>query len=288
MQKFKTPKRGSIDGIIVEALAEGEKIPIIYLHGLWGTVRQLRDWMNRSNEEGHPCYSVELPGRNGSGPTTSADNISFEEMVEAVEKVLKDVGPAVLVGQGLGGLIAQAIVDQAPELVTKVVLVASEPPKGIPVRGQVFLRICRLKPCGKWFGYIRAICSGKAFEIDKKDIGGFLVKKSEVTPEIEKTFTAESGLVGWQIALGSLSLIKGIPIRDDLSLERPMLVINGEEDKAVPIGINKSIADKHGALMVSYPGSGYMMMLESGWRQPIQDILTWIEIPERKSENVFV
>ncbi|MCL2489510.1 MAG: alpha/beta hydrolase [Propionibacteriaceae bacterium] len=96
-------------------------IPGFWLGGwAWDEVAQhLRD-------AGLTPVPVTLPGLDS--PTTRRDGIRLADHVDAVLKTVRDVGaPVVLVAHSGAGMLASAVLDQVPELVSRVVYVDSGP-----------------------------------------------------------------------------------------------------------------------------------------------------------------
>jgi pyruvate dehydrogenase E2 component (dihydrolipoamide acetyltransferase) len=89
------------------ALGEGERVPIVFIHGFGG---DLNNW--QFNQEalaaGRPAYALDLPGHGGSTKDLGAGNADVETLADAVLDFMDSNGiaRAHLVGHSLGGAIA--------------------------------------------------------------------------------------------------------------------------------------------------------------------------------------
>ena len=83
-----------------------------------------------------PDYTLYAPDLRGFGDSTYDNRFdSLEELADDVIKFIEKLhlGPVYLVGWSAGGAIAQAVAGERPDLVKKLVLLASGSPKGYPV-----------------------------------------------------------------------------------------------------------------------------------------------------------
>ncbi len=257
--------------LVAEPDQKSEKKTIVCIHGLWGGAWQFENWMHYLAKNGYGAVVVNLPGRLGSGNQESPSQLSVMDYTRALQKVLHELGSSIVIGHALGGLIVQKIIEQTPNLIDRAILVASEPPRGIFIRGQVWWRMLCLYSQGQFIPYIRAVLSGNAFYARPVDIKALFLNKMDDSNHFLAKFTADSGRAAFEIALQRIS------VENCLSEKVPMLVVNGSDDKAMPPSVNRKIAKKHKAEYRVYNGSGHMLMLEHGWEKIISDILAWIE-----------
>ena len=105
--------------------------PFVLLHPL-GADRSFWNPL-QAEMEPHECVALDLPGH-GSAPALEL-SAGIEEFADAVSRQLADLPtPVCLVGLSLGGLIAQQIALERPDLVTSVVLVDTVPVYPEPMR----------------------------------------------------------------------------------------------------------------------------------------------------------
>jgi pimeloyl-ACP methyl ester carboxylesterase len=131
----------------------GEGPPVVLVHGLGGSAGNWALVGPRLAERGR-TVALDLPGHGRSGPLPRHD---LEGHIGAVRALIEhvDQGPVTLVGSSMGGLIAEMIAAEHPELVAALILVSpATPPAGlsIPPNPRIAARLAiRSAPVvGRW------------------------------------------------------------------------------------------------------------------------------------------
>jgi pimeloyl-ACP methyl ester carboxylesterase len=116
----------------------------VFLHG-WACDR--RTWAPQVADlsKSHRCISLDFRGRGESSPTPPFDTSTAAEDVAALVREL-DLGPVVLVGHSLGGLVALLVNYRYPELVVGVVM--GDPPLTAASGGGFRTTVERLRESG--------------------------------------------------------------------------------------------------------------------------------------------
>ena len=78
-------------------------------------------------ESDHRCVTVDLPGHGDSPTPSDPEPYRRDAVLDSIDQVLEDLGPAVLVGHSLGGYIGLAHVLSRPGVLRGLVLVATGP-----------------------------------------------------------------------------------------------------------------------------------------------------------------
>ncbi|WP_028217092.1 alpha/beta fold hydrolase [Paraburkholderia oxyphila] len=111
----------TVDGTAVDVSAihrDGDKAPIVFLHGFGSTKEDYADIVRYAQFDGHPFVAYDAPG---CGETVCADlsKISIPFLVETALAVLKRVAfdRFHLVGHSMGGLTALMLAHRHPERV---------------------------------------------------------------------------------------------------------------------------------------------------------------------------
>jgi pimeloyl-ACP methyl ester carboxylesterase len=103
---------------------QGEHRPIVFIHGLSG---QWQNWLENIPRfaEGRRVVAMDLPGFGLSEEPT--EKISIELYGRAVAKLCErlDLAPAVVVGNSMGGFVAAELAITHPEMVERLMLLAS-------------------------------------------------------------------------------------------------------------------------------------------------------------------
>lgn len=113
-----------IEGKLVHYEAIGRGRPVIFLHGWLGSWRY---WMSAMDDlsERYRAYALDLWG---FGDTDRRqDGYSLSAYVDLLEQFMEEMGisRAVLVGHGLGGVVAVRLAARAPERVDRLVAVST-------------------------------------------------------------------------------------------------------------------------------------------------------------------
>lgn len=191
------------------------------------------------------------------------DGFSVMDYVEQVRRIVQKIGPCILLGHSMGGLIVQKVGVLEPN-VKKVVIVTSAAPKGV---FSLAWRVAwtMIKPPWK---YLSRMKTGKSFRLTSKELRWLMMNECSPFLMPESVFRArESGLAARELASGQ------IPVEP---LKCPSLVIGGRKDRMTPFRIQRAIAKIHGSTLMKL-NCAHLPMLEGGWHEVINRIIEWIE-----------
>jgi pimeloyl-ACP methyl ester carboxylesterase len=92
---------------------------------------------------------------------------------------------------------------------------------------------------------------------------------------------ADSGRAARQAALGAY----GVPRR---SVRVPLLVVSGDEDRFIPLGIARKIARRYDAPLHVAVGHGHFLLAEPGWEEQVGVVLDWLDaLPESREPSAL-
>ena len=98
----------------------GHGEPLVLLHGL---LADARDWDDLAAESRRPCLAVDLPGFGRSDlPTRARISAYVEDVLSGLARL--DVTGFALVGHSLGGAVATAMAERAPDATSALALLA--------------------------------------------------------------------------------------------------------------------------------------------------------------------
>lgn len=147
---------GTMCRVVEAGEADSAEPPIMFVHGLGG---HADNWslVMPALSVGRRCLALDLPGFGLSSP---AKHHHLDTHVSAVVSLIRGLGTAVtLVGNSMGGLIAERVAAEHPDLVHRLVLIAPATPlpnldqiadrtvtarlatQSIPVVGELVLRV---------------------------------------------------------------------------------------------------------------------------------------------------
>jgi 3-oxoadipate enol-lactonase len=192
----------------------------------------------------------------GTGPYTIAD------MAEDVAGVIKNLnlGRTHIVGISMGGMIAQELAIRHPELLDKLVLVATTAggPTNVNAKPEVTALLMRTEDEDVEMSLRRTftLIAGE----------GYMAKHPEDLDQIIKNaFAKPMSLESYQRQLGACVVHFGQGVADRLAqITAPTLVVHGDYDPLIPYPNGEYLAEHiKGARLSTYKGVGHLVMIES-------------------------
>jgi pimeloyl-ACP methyl ester carboxylesterase len=244
------------------ARAPARRHPLLLVHGMNGGSWYLRSYLEAAAGAGWDAWAVNLRGHWGSRPVADLGRISILDYVEDVRDCLAALGPAVVLGHSMGGLVAQKIAEEGRA--RAAVFITSAPPRGIVVlRWAVLSRMWR---------HAGVIFLSRPFLPSPEDAAALIANRlpREVAERLYPQLVPESGRAARELALGSIGV-------DASRVRCPVLVVGAEHDVITPAVVQRKIATKYAATYLEAAGHAHMLMLEEGWERPFDAILAWID-----------
>lgn len=171
------------------------------------------------------------------------------------------VAEATIIAHSMGGMVATALAEQRPDLVTALALIDSAPSPGAPIRQPLIPRLVPVPVLGQLLWRLRAdkqIRAGLATAFSS-DIDIPAVVVDGVRGMTYRSFTLAPKEAGRFIAARTLP--------DRLAaLDRPVLVIFGSEDRRVRSAAAQEYQIIPGARIEMIPGVGHSPILEDPQR----------------------
>lgn len=215
----------------------------------------------QARKVGYETVTLTLRHHYGKVDERELGRTSIRDYVRDVAKVIRTIGPCVLVGHSMGGLIAQAVAAECTE-VKKAVFVTSALPLGVPVLSWRLLRLALtlLKP-----RYLWQALAGRGFQLSAGDLVALVgqgINGQDMQEYIEH-YLLESAKVAQEIVFG-ISVGK---------IECPTLLVSGSEDRLTPY-FGTRIARRHGSDELIYAGLGHLVLLS---HKANGGILSWLQ-----------
>jgi pimeloyl-ACP methyl ester carboxylesterase len=240
--------------------------PLFFIHGAGGTSRYWKNYLLFFAQAGWESYAINLRGHHPSDREEALSQVTMEDYIADVEKVLTDLNlqGCVLIGHSLGGLIAQKTASNFNS--TKaLVTIASAPPLGVALQINNDLPYPETIMNTMW-GLMNMKPIKPTFSIAEKTVLNNIVP--EERKKVFSMFVAESLVVGYQVAQGF--------VVDPKKIKCPRLIIGCHRDVIAPEPMEKSLAEFLQADYISYEQFAHLPMLEQGWEQSADDIGNWI------------
>ncbi|MCF6376661.1 lysophospholipase [Nocardioides KLBMP 9356] len=235
--------------------ADGDKPPVLFVHGLGHAAWCWTDWMLEAARAGHPAYALSLRGHGGSGG--SLRSASLGTYVDDVVHVAATLPRrAVLVGHSMGGLVVQKALARYGAAAG--VLVA-------PV------------PAHPAIGSLLAIARRHPLDAARMIAGGSLPLRPEylVNQLPEDAARRVSARCGKESSVAQYQLLLHRPSSAPRA-SAPVLVLATPDDALVPITDVRRTARRYGAELREFPGMGHDLMLDGSWAGPARAMLDWL------------
>lgn len=254
-----------IDGLVLEHAAPVGRAhcrPVLFVHGMWGGSWYLRNYLDAAAQAGWDAWAINLRGHGENPAPGGLGGVGLLDYVADVRRGLAHIGPAVLVGHSMGGLIAQKAAEGGG--VAAAVFMTSAAPRGIiGLKWPVLSRMIR---------YLPAMLAGRAFTVRRAHADHLFLNRLSLEQRewAFPRFGAESGRVARELALGGLAV-------DATEVRCPTLVVGASDDRITPASLQRRIARRYGSSYQEAAGHAHMLMLEDGWERPLKDMLAWME-----------
>lgn len=219
--------------VYLEKIHPHAKKILVFIHGSWGTGEHFAAYAEELYRKGYTVYVLTLAGH-GTGNSEDVKGFSVEDYAWAVIKEVENIGaPCILIGHSMGALVTQKVTEKCPELVERIVIMNSAPPRGIwLVNPWMTFRII-----SKWH-YLLPMLSGGTVTVLEKEQGDFLFNDSSVEEKevLATMLGAESGR-----ALLEMSTFS-IPVGE---IRCPVCSFVASYDNLIPPSIGYKIAKRY-------------------------------------------
>jgi pimeloyl-ACP methyl ester carboxylesterase len=236
---------------------------LLLVHGLWGGAWVWERWLPYAASRGWDAWAIEHRGRNGSRPVQDLGRVRIADLVRDVREVIEHIGPCVLVGFSMGGLVAQAASAEEPNMRAAVYLCTVSPGGMIAINRWMIRYMSR---------YLPTIFRSGTFKPRRSDADALLFNNSprELAHVTYPRLIADSGRIAREIMLGSVKV-------DASRIGCPRLIVSTDEDHISPPSLQPKLVKKYAAEHVAIPGLDHMHTLHPDWERPAKVVLDWAE-----------
>jgi pimeloyl-ACP methyl ester carboxylesterase len=219
-------------------------------HGAWAFAEH---WLPHAAGRGFPAHAVSLRGQGGSGAAPGTDLRAYAHDVVQVAAGLPR--QAVLVGHGAGALVVARALTRYP---ARAAVLAAPVLDGWASLAAAL----RANP----FGTLPAL-AGRPLRLSRRQLFSATLPAEEADG-YRARLGAAGARVQWQLGLhGRPARPVGAP---------PTLVLGSPDDRVVPRASLDRTARRYGTAPLLFPGMGHDLMLDAGWREPVDAILDWL------------
>lgn len=237
--------------------------PILFVHGMMAGAWQFERVQPYFARLGYESQAIDLRGHHASRPVRGLARVSVLDYVDDALDAARALGRPIVVGQSMGGLIAQKLAEAGA--VTAAVLVCSVPPRGI-----------RWASAIEWRGmlrYVLAVLCARPLLPHRAQLEALIFNR---IPAAERALfferqVPESSRAFREIALGTIRV-------DAAKVRCPVLSVTTGEDRAVLPSVGRQLARKYGGTLLHFDGYGhYALVGEPGWAHVAGEIARWLE-----------
>jgi pimeloyl-ACP methyl ester carboxylesterase len=239
---------------------EGGQGDVVLLLNGWMTSGLVwpSDWLRRLEKRFHV---VRIDNRGTGFSRTARAPYTMADLAEDAAQVIQAAGAdrATILGLSMGGMIAQELAFRHPDMVERLILVASRPPSPahLPIDGAMMLPLMarphpNTTPEEHWRGVWGRFCAPDFAERETALLDELMVQfASRMTPRAAVSNQMRA-IAGWYGA-------------DRLaSISAPTVVVHGALDQISPLGNSMRLARLiPGARYVELPGVGHVVPLEA-------------------------
>lgn len=236
--------------------------PVLCLPGMFAGSWAFERLLPLIAARGYPAASVSYRGRPPGVAIRGVGSLSITDYGRDASAAARTLDRPIAIGHSLGGLIALMLAGR--NQIRAAVLISSAPPRGISVFSWALL--------ARMTKYLPALLFNRPFIPSSRDFDA-MVLNSVPAPQraqLRARFTLDSGRAARQISLGVFK----VPPR---AMRVPLLVVSGDQDRFVPLGVARRIADKYDAPLHIAKGHGHFLFEEPGWETTAEVILDWID-----------
>src|SRR4051794_12201812 len=266
----------------VERANSSGRQPVVFVHGLWLLPSSWDRWAAVFEAAG---YSALTPGwpddpeavdeANAhpevfAGKTVGQVADHFEEVIGGLDK-----RPAV-VGHSFGGLLAMILAGRGLSTATVAISPA-------PFRGVLPLPISALRSAGPVLRNPANRHRAVPLTYDQFRYAFANAVPEEEAKELYETYAVPApGAPIFQSAAANLNPWTEVKVDSENAERGPLLVVSGEKDHTVPAAIANASFKKQErndgvTELVSVPGRGHALTIDSGWREVAENALGFVQ-----------
>lgn len=251
----------AVDSLAVMTPLPTTSAPILCLHGLFAGAWVYDDALLRIAARGHAVQALSFHSHLSASARAAIGRQSIGDLCDEAAESARALDRPIVIGHSLGGLVAQMLV--ARNLARAAILISSAPPRGIAVLSAPLLaRMTR---------YLPALLMSRAFKPSDADLDALVLNCVPVPDRaaIRDRLVPDSGRAARQAALG----VVAVPVS---AVRAPVLVVSGDRDRFVPLGVARRIAARYAVPLHIAPGHGHFLFAEPGWELHLDAMLDWI------------
>jgi pimeloyl-ACP methyl ester carboxylesterase len=244
--------------------------PLLFVHGMYCSALVWENFLPYFAEHGYEAHALSLRGHGASDGRKRLRLIRTAEYVADVAHVAGQLHAApVLIGHSLGGYVIQKYLER--HTAPAAVLLAS-----VPVTG-MFKMLVRLATRHPWQSMKCHLTWSPYAMVETPSLAREAFFSADMPAETLNRYFAR--LQNDSYCVGLEATFFKLPQPSKIS-PLPMLVLGAANDAAFSRDEVEATARAYKTQAEFFPNMAHVMMLESGWRNVAERILTWLREKE--------
>lgn len=240
---------------------------ILFVHGMWHAAWCWEEYfLPYFSQNGYVSYALSLRGHGDSDGHEQLRWSSINDYVSDLAQVVDQLKvPPIIVGHSMGGMIVQKYLESHE--VPAAVLLASTPPKGVMLATlRVFLRhpLTVLKV---------GLTLSMSPIVSTQQLAQEAFFSSNISKAKMKMYFSQMHDEAFRAYLDML----GLNLPQPKNIKSPVLVLGAENDMMISQREVEATAQAFGVEAKIFPNMAHDMMLETGWQDVADRILSWLE-----------
>ena len=262
--------------------SEGDRIPLMLIHGAWLSARSWENFGDYFQRRGFAVTAPEWPRKHGDVEQLrdEADELAglgLTEIVDHYEALIRSLDrPPALIGHSFGGLIVELLLDRG--LGRAGVALSPAPPKGILVLPFSSLKAAApaLAHPSRWHGVVPLTLEEFTY--------GFVntFSSEDAAAAYEKYAVPETGQIFYEAGFANFHLHPPTEVHFKSEKRAPLLIVGADMDHTVPASLAKKQYEKyqHSPAKTDYiefAGRPHLSMVGAGWEEVAAAIQDWLD-----------
>ena len=259
-----------------------EKVPVVFIHGLWLSAESWQPWIELFEERGYEPVAPTWPGEGAdvtasrAKPESAAGHGINDVTTHFAEFIAGLHSQPIIIGHSFGGMIAEKLLGQNLGRAGVAIDAAQ-------IKGVLPLPLSSLKatlPVFKNFANEKRAVSLTADQF--RYSFGNAIAPEESDALFEKWAIPSPGKPLFEAASANFSAHSPAKVETGNQDRGPLLLVMGGKDHTVPEAITKAtfkLYRNSSAVteLVEFPDRGHSLTIDNGWREVADSVLSWID-----------
>ncbi len=256
-------------------MADGDRIPLMLIHGAWLSSRSWESFADYFAKRGFAVSAPEWPRKEGDAEDLAG--LGLAEIADHYERLIRELDqPPVLVGHSFGGLLVELLLDRG--LGRAGVALSPAPPKGILVLP--FSSLKAASPALAHPSKRHGIVTLTPEEFSYAFVNTYSAE--DAAAAYERYAVPETGRIFYEAGLANFSLHPPSEVHFDNDERAPLLIVGAEKDHTVPASVARAQHKKYGRSSartdyLEFEGRPHLFIAGEGSEEVAAAIDSWLD-----------